>query len=61
MPSNYQKEELRDRLVLCVVNFPPRKIGPEISEVLTLGIPGENGRCVLIEPDRDVPLGAKLY
>lgn len=61
LPANYSKEELQDRLVLCVVNFPPRQIGPAISEVLTLGVPDGTGNCMLIAPDKDVPLGGKLY
>ena len=48
-------------MVLCVVNFPPRQIGPAVSEVLTLGVPDENNDCVLITPDKDAPLGGKLY
>ena len=59
--KNYTKEQLKGRLVLAVVNFPPRQIGPAVSEVLTLGIPGENGECIFIEPERKVPLGGKLY
>ncbi len=59
--KNYSRASLKGMLVLCVVNFPPRKIGPEISEVLTLGVPDNNGDCILIEPERNVPLGGKLY
>jgi len=59
--KNCRKENLKDRLVLCVVTFPPRQIGPEISEVLTLGVPGKDGECILIEPEREVPIGGKLY
>ena len=59
--KNYSKADLEGRLALCVVNFPTRQIGPAISEVLTLGVPDEYGRCVLIEPERDVPIGARLY
>lgn len=61
LPQNYSKDELKDRLVLGVVNFPPRQIGPATSEVLTLGVPDENGNCTLIEPSKYVPLGSKLY
>jgi len=61
LTANYKKEELKGKLVLCVVNFPPRKIGPEMSEVLTLGVPGKNGECVLIRPDEEVETGGKLY
>lgn len=59
--KNYAKEALTGKLVLCVVNFPPRQIGPFISEVLTLGVPGEDGECVLIQPEMNVPLGGRLY
>ncbi len=59
--ANYRKEDLTGKLVLCVVNFPPRQIGPATSEVLTLGVPGENNECVLIQPERDSPVGGKLY
>lgn len=59
--QNYKKEDLKDMLVLCVVNLPQRKIGPEISEVLTLGVPDKNGECILIKPQKDVPIGGKLY
>jgi tRNA-binding protein len=58
---NYPLEELPGRLVLCVVNFPPRQIGPTLSEVLTLGVPDEAGEVVLLAPDRDVPLGGRMY
>lgn len=59
--ANYSKEDLQDRLVFCVVNFPPRQIGPFISEVLTLGVPDEKGEVVLIKPSSDVPVGGRLY
>ncbi|MEK6897135.1 MAG: tRNA-binding protein [Nanoarchaeota archaeon] len=58
--KNYKKEALKNKLVLCVVNFPPRQIGPVISEVLTLGVPDEDGECILIEPERNVPIGGRL-
>ncbi len=61
LPANYNKEELVNKLVLCVVNFPPKKIGPEISEVLTLGVPDGKGNCVLIQPDLEVPVGGRVY
>ena len=57
----YRVEELEGRLVLAVVNFPPRQIGPFMSEVLTLGVPDAEGNVVLAVPDRDVPLGGKLF
>lgn len=59
--TNYKKEDLQDKLVLAVVNFPPRQIGPAISEVLTLGVPDVGGNCILIQPEKDVSIGAKLY
>jgi tRNA-binding protein len=58
----YKKEELVGRLVLGVVNFPPRKIGPFESEVLTLGVPDEKGNVVLIQPDaKSAVVGGKLF
>lgn len=59
--KNYRKETLIGKLVLCVVNFAPRQIGPALSEVLTLGVPGSDKECVLIQPEREVPLGGRLY
>jgi tRNA-binding protein len=61
LEPNYTIAELIGRQVLCVVNFPPRQIGKHRSEVLTLGVPDELGNVVLIQPDRDVPLGGRLY
>ncbi len=61
LTKNYSKENLRDKLVLGIVNFPPRQIGPVISEVLTLGVEDSKGNCVLIKPDKEVPLGVRLY
>ena len=57
----YTREQLLGRLVLAVVNFPPKQIGPFMSECLTLGLPDEHGNVVLIGPDRDLPLGGKLF
>ncbi|MBI1813237.1 tRNA-binding protein [Candidatus Peregrinibacteria bacterium] len=59
--KNYSKEELLGRQVLCVVNSPPRQIGPATSEVLTLGVPDATGECLLIVPEREVPLGGRMY
>ena len=59
--KNYTKAELKNRLVLCVVNFPPRQIGPALSEVLTLGVPDNKENCVLITPAQNVEQGARLY
>lgn len=58
---NYSLEDLQNRLVLGVVNLPPRQIGSLKSEVLTLGVPDAEGNCILIKPDLDVPLGGKLF
>lgn len=57
----YSVEELPGRKVLAVVNFPPRQIGPVISEVLVLGVPDEEGEVVLLTPDKDVPIGGRMY
>lgn len=57
---HYTLESLRGRKVLAVVNFPPRQIGPFMSEVLTLGFADENGDIVLAAPDGDAPVGARL-
>jgi len=59
--ANYKIEDLVGRLVLCVVNFPPRQIGPFMSEVLTLGVPDAKGDVVLIQPDEEVPIGGRLF
>jgi tRNA-binding protein len=61
LPQNYRINDLIGKLVLCVVNFPPRQIGPAVSEVLTLGVPDDKGECILIVPDRNVPSGGRLY
>ena len=58
---HYTKEELLNRLVVAVVNFPPKQIGPYMSEVLTLGVPDGDGGVVLLVPERDVPLGGQMY
>lgn len=58
---HYTAAELPGRLVLAVVNFPPRRIAGFKSEVLTLGVPDEQGNVVLVVPERDVPLGGKLF
>ena len=58
----YTKEELEGKLVLGVVNFPPRQIGPFISEVLTLGVPDAKGEVVLIVPDdKSAVIGGRLF
>jgi tRNA-binding protein len=59
--KHYSKEALTGMLVLAVVNFPPRQIGPFMSEVLTLGLPDEHGDVVLITPNMEVPLGGRMF
>ncbi|MDD3773557.1 MAG: tRNA-binding protein [Weeksellaceae bacterium] len=61
LPQNYKIEDLINKQILCVVNFPPRQIGPAVSEVLTLGLPDDKHECILIVPDKNVPLGGRLY
>ncbi len=58
---NYSREQLEGRLVVAVVNFPPRQIGPVRSEVLTLGATDEHGQIILLGPEADVPLGARIH
>ena len=58
---HYKPEDLIGRLVMGVVNFPPRQIGKVMSEVLVLGVPDQDGEVVLLQPDQDVPLGGKMF
>ncbi|WP_297835828.1 tRNA-binding protein [uncultured Roseibium sp.] len=59
--KHYTPETLVGMLVMAVVNFPPRQIGPVMSEVLTLGVPDADGEVVLLSPTKDVPIGGRLY
>ena len=59
--ANYVPAELIGRQVAAVVNFPPRQIGPAMSEVLTLGFADEAGEVVLFAPDSPVPNGSRLF
>ena len=59
--ENHPPETLIDRQVAAVVNFPPRQIGPMMSEVLTLGFPDEQGKVVLVSPAAPVPDGGRLF
>ena len=61
LTRHYKPDELVGRLVVAVVNFPPRQIGPMMSEVLALGVPDEAGEVVLLRPDLDVPLGGRMF
>jgi tRNA-binding protein len=58
---HYRPDQLIGRQVCAVINFPPRQIGPFMSEVLTLGMPDEDGAVVLIRPDFKVPNGGRLF
>ena len=58
---HYTLDELHGRKVAAVVNFPPRQIGPMMSEVLTLGFPDADGEVVLVSVDREVPVGGRLF
>ena len=59
--EHYGKDDLIGRQVMAVVNFPPRQIGPFMSEVLTLGVADEAGHVVLIAPDKPAPNGARMH
>ena len=59
--ARYGTEELMGRQVAAVVNFPPRQIGPAMSEVLTLGFADDDGNVVLFAPDTKLPNGARLF
>ena len=61
LAPRYAVEELEGRQVLAAVNLPPRRIAGFVSECLTLGVPDEEGEPVLVEPERPVPDGARLY
>lgn len=58
---HYTLDQLVGRKVAAVVNFPPRQIGPVMSEVLTLGFPDADGEVVLVGVDREVPVGGRLF
>lgn len=59
--KHYTKEELLGKQAVCVINFPPKQIGPFISECLTTGFADENGDVALTEPERKVPNGSKMF
>ena len=59
--KHYSVEELPGRKVLAVVNFAPRQIGKFMSEVLVLGVPDDEDEVVLLTPDKDVPIGGRMY
>jgi tRNA-binding protein len=59
--KHYAKADLQGRLVVAVINFPPKQIGRYMSEVLTLGVPDGDGGVVLLVPERDVPIGGRMF
>ena len=59
--ARYAPDELVGRLVIAVVNFPARQVGPVRSEVLVLGVPDESGAVILLHPDHIVPLGGRVF
>jgi tRNA-binding protein len=61
LTTRYRPEDLVGRLVVAVVNLAPRQIGPFVSAALTLGVPDSEGAVVLVAPDADVPLGARVF
>lgn len=61
LTRHYSPESLPGRKVLGVVNFPPRQIGKFMSEVLVLGVPDADEEVVLLTPDKDVPIGGRMY
>jgi len=61
LTRHYTPEGLVGRQVMAVVNFPPRQIGKVMSEILVLGVPDADGEVVLLEPEREVPLGGRMY
>jgi tRNA-binding protein len=61
LTRRYAEKDLEGKLVVAVVNFPAKQIGPFMSEVLTLGVPDSDGEVVLLVPDQDVPLGGRMF
>lgn len=61
LTEHYEPETLVGRQVVAVVNFPPKRIAGFKSEVLVLGVPDEAGNVVLLAPDREVPLGGRMF
>ena len=59
--KHYDPEALIGKRVMAVVNFPPRQIGKFMSEILVLGVPDEEGEVVLLVPDKEVPIGGRMY
>lgn len=61
LTCNYSPDSLVGRRVIAVVNFPPRQVAKFMSEVLVLGVPDDNGEIILLQPERDIPLGGRVF
>ena len=61
LTAHYEPKTLVGRRVIAVINFPPKRIAGFKSEVLVLGVPDGDGEVVLLSPDRDVPLGGRMF
>ena len=61
LTTHYEPEELLERQVVAVVNFPPKRIAGFKSEVLVLGVPDADGEVVLLSPDKEVPEGGRMF
>jgi tRNA-binding protein len=61
LTRHYTPEDLPGRLVIAVTNFPPRQIAKFMSEVLVLGVPDADGEVVLLQPERDIPVGGLVF
>jgi tRNA-binding protein len=61
LTRHYTPQQLIGRMVIAVVNFPPKQVGKFMSEVLVLGVPDEDGEVVLLHPEREVPLGGIVF
>ena len=58
---NYTPDTLKGKQVAAVINFPPRQVGPFMSEILILGFPDDAGAVTLVHPSKPVPNGGRLY
>jgi tRNA-binding protein len=58
---NYKKEDLMGKQVVCVINFPSKKMGPEVSEILILGVANDKGETIYLTPQAEVPLGNHIF
>ena len=58
---NYTKEQLMDKLIIGVINFSPKKMGPEVSEVLVLGVPNDKNETIYLTPQSKVDIGVSVF